>query len=86
MREQQIKQNLQQIIEIATQTTLMLQNQNNKTQQKLTPEKESGNSNPSPPPSKCSVCGVELKNPTHTLCWEHWKEKQEEIENTGGNE
>jgi len=26
--------------------------------------------------AKCSVCGVELSNPDHTLCYTHWKEKQ----------
>jgi len=80
MQEKQIKANLQQIIDLATKTTLMLQNQSNKDQQKLSPRKDA---NPETSPNKCSVCGEPLTNPTHTLCYTHWKEKQEEIENAG---
>lgn len=77
MQEQKIKQNLQQIIDIETKTSLMLQNKDNKDQQELPKNK----SDPKPP--SCSVCGVELTNPNHTLCFNHWLAKQKEIEEAG---
>jgi len=40
--------------------------------------------NPLPKPEsgdpKCTVCGVPLSNPEHTLCYKHWQEKNKEIE------
>jgi len=82
MLEQQIKTNLQKIIDLATQTTIMLQNNANKDQQKLPPRKKdegSGEDQLQSPP-KCSVCGVALSNPDHTLCWKHWIERNKTIE------
>jgi len=31
-----------------------------------------------PEKGKCKVCGKELENPSHTLCYDHWKKEQEE--------
>ena len=84
MQEQQIINNLQQIIDLATKTTLMLKNHANKDQQKL-PSKKSdagGEDNNMSPPRKCSVpgCEVTLSNPDHTLCYKHWQEANRRIE------
>lgn len=79
MNEQQIITNLQQIIDLATKTTLLIKNNNknndNRDQQKLPKKDHSNNLSTSSP--KCEVCGVELANPTHTLCLEHFKEKMQ---------
>jgi len=84
MLEQQIKNNLQKIIDLATKTTLIIDNNANKDQQKLPPKKnDAGGEEQGPsPPRKCSVkgCEVTLSNPNHTLCYDHWKEANKRIE------
>jgi len=82
MLEQQIKNNLQKIIDLATKTTLILDNNANKDQQKLSEKDAGGEDIKVSPPRKCSVpgCGVTLSNPNHTLCYDHWKEANKRIE------